>query len=745
MVDETDGKSSAFGKLLLSHRRAAGWTQADLAKASGVSVRALRDLERGRAQAAQQRSAEVLADALKLTGGERELFLTVAKQGRRRTSPSPEVAATCALPLAVPDLVGRDRELARIRAEVAASGAVIAVVGYPGVGKTAVAVSVAHRLRPDFPDGCFAVDLRGMDDQPVTARGALDRLLRALGVAPAQIPVTEIEQSNLFRMLLDGRRVLVLLDNAADEAQVRPLLATGPGCLTLITCRRVLAGLTSARWVWLDPLADSDAVGLLAMIAGAERVDAEPGAAAELVALCGNLPLAVRIAGNRLTTRPHWTLAYLVTQLRDERTRLSSLSAGDLQVRSAFEMSYRRLSPAARQVFRRLAAIPGADFGAELAAVATGMAEQDVRGHLDELADASLVQATSTPGRFQFHDLIRIFAGERQDAEEKPDERDRLSHAVLDHLLAAATAAGLLFFPEARVSSHDDAAQWLDQEGSNWLAAQREAARLGRHRAVLDLAKALQWYSDGHGQRHPWDEIYRLGVTAARALASRHEEAKLLNFLGWAQYFCFGDNEAGRATLEDALAIAVEIGDRPEQAWAHAYLGSVLMRLGCLVESYEHMRQADVLAGEFGFWMERGAIRNGFGGVLRALGRHEEALSVHRGVLADVERHRDDVYPHIQNYFEGGTLQFIGQALLELREWQQAAETFRAARSVYREQGLWLEEANSALQEGNARRLAGAYDEARACLQLALETFTGVTTQSQRDRVLAELELLPGD
>jgi len=278
-----------------------------LAEASGVSVRALRDLERGRAQAAQERSAKALADAMDLHGGEREMFLATAKAGRRRTPRPPEPAGPCTLPPAVPDLLGRDQELAKLRAEIGSGARVVSIVGHPGVGKTALAVWAAHRLRADFPDGCFAVDLRGMDDQPVTPRVALEQLLRAFGVPAQQIPASDDEQSGLFRSLMAGRRVLILLDNAADEAQVRPLLAGGPGCLTLITCRRALAGLEAARWVWLDPLADPDAADLLATIAGAGRVRAEPDAAAELVLLCGNLPLAVRIAGNRLATRPHWS------------------------------------------------------------------------------------------------------------------------------------------------------------------------------------------------------------------------------------------------------------------------------------------------------------------------------------------------------------------------------------------------------------------------------------------------------
>ncbi|MET0133437.1 MAG: NB-ARC domain-containing protein, partial [Kibdelosporangium sp.] len=403
-MDEFEDGLSAFGKLLLRYRRSARLSQAELASASGMSVRALRELEHGRTQGAQQRSAEVLAGALGLTGSERASFLLVARESRRRLPRGTETMALCALPPAVMDLTGREAELERLRAEASAGGAV-AVTGHPGVGKTALAVSAAHALSAEFPDGRLAVDLRGMDEQPVTARAALEKLLRALGVSPGQIPAVVDEQSNLLRMLVDGKRVLVLLDNAADEAQVRPLLVTGRGCLTLVTCRKRLAGLETVRWLALDPLTDAGAVGLLAGIAGTRRVAAEPRAAEELVELCGGLPLAVRIVGNRLATRPHWTLSYVAGQLRDERVRLSSLSAGDLQVRSAFEVSYRRLSPATRLLFRRLAVIPGADFGDELAAVASGAPA--VGPGLDELADASLLQATPVSGRFQFHDLIR--------------------------------------------------------------------------------------------------------------------------------------------------------------------------------------------------------------------------------------------------------------------------------------------------------------------------------------------------
>ncbi|WP_431924638.1 ATP-binding protein [Amycolatopsis tucumanensis] len=747
------GEGPTFGELLLRHRRAARLTQADLAQASGVSVRALSDLERGRARAAQRRSTEALADALGLTGGNREDFLAAARDGRRRRS-RPAAPFAGPPPAAVPDLVGRDHELDALRRAAAdalttPSGVVVSLVGHPGVGKTALARTAAHLLAAEFPDGFLSVDLRGMDDQPVTPRAALDVLLRGLNVPAAEIPAAVAEQSSLFRSLLAGRRVLVLLDNAADEAQVRPLLAAATGCLTLITCRRALAGLESARWLWLRPLETADASALVAAIAGPDRVRAEPSAAAELAELCGNLPLAVRIAGNRLATRPHWTIAYLVDQLRDESTRLAALSAGDLRVRSAFEMSHRRLSPAARLVFRRLAVIPGPDFGADLATVATGMAAPDVRAHIDELVDANLLQAGSVPGRYTFHDLIRLFARERLAVEEDAGETSAATCAVLDHLLDTGIEAGRLFYPDAlrdsleasRFATREEAAAWLDAEAANWLAAQRAALAHGKHRQVVDLARALHWFSDGRIQQLPWAEVFALGVDAARALGSRPDEAVLLNFLGWARYYCLGDNESGRAAHEEALAIATEIGDRREQTWALGYLGSVLLRLGRPEEALDHVERSVGLA-DMDFWMGQGSIRNVLGKVLCAVGRPGEALLVHREVLADTDRYRDDANPFTYRFFRALTFQLLGRALTETGDWPGGAEAFRTARTLFDEGGFPVPGAECAVQEGAAWREAGRLGLAEDCLQAALEVFTQVLTRWQRAQALAELAMV---
>lgn len=747
-VDE----SLRFGKLLLGHRRAAGLTQADLAEASGMSVRALRDLERGHSHAAQRRSAEALADALGLDGDDRELFLAVAKEGRRRVRTPEPLPRPSELPPAVPDLLGRDGDLERLRAEIASGAGVISIVGYPGVGKTALAVWAAHRLRDEYPDGCFAIDLRGMDERPVTPHEALDQLLRALGVAPQRIPSPEAEQSAVLRSVVSGRRVLLLLDNAADEAQVRPLLAAGPGSLILITCRQALAGLESARWVWLDPLHAPDAEDLLAAIVGQDRVRGEPEEAAELIRLCGSLPLAVRIVGNRLATRPHWSIAYLVTQLRNERTRLSSLSAGDLQVRSAFEMSYRRLSPAARLVFRRLAAVPGADFGTATAAVATAITEPDIHSYLDELVDASLVQTSSTPGRFRFHDLIRLFARERWEAEEKPGERLALSTAVLEYLIGTATEAGMISRDGprggGRFSSRQEAIEWLDREVSNWLAAYREAARLGWDRQVMVLAQALYPYSWGRSQGRPWVEVFTLGVEAARRLGSPSEQVRLLNFVGTALSFSLGDNEEGLNVHHEALKIALEIPDEVEEGRTRSHLARTLLRLGRPEEALGHAERAMELAPRIDLWEGQCMIRNVMGSILTRLGRHEEALSAHRAVLAAVGDYRQEVKTDLQAFPVCESLLGSGHALAGLGQWRQAAKTYREARLFFRDNGFHVDEAESALSEGIALREAGAPAEARKCLRFALAILTGMSGMRvlrQRERALAELAKTPED
>jgi tetratricopeptide (TPR) repeat protein/transcriptional regulator with XRE-family HTH domain len=751
---------SRFGWLLLGHRRSAGLTQEELASAAGVSVQAIGNLERGRARAAQPRSAEALCDALGLAAEQRAEFLAAAKAARRHTPGSPPAGdlapasmwGLCAPPATVPDFVGRDRELRRLQswsreARGNAGGLAIAVVGPAGVGKTALAAAAIHHLAAEFPGGCLAVDLRGMDENPVPARAALDRMLRSLGVLPGQMPHTVDEQSSLYRSMLAGRRMLVLLDNVIDEAQTRPLLAASHGCLTLITCRRALSGLEALRWMWLPPLPVHDTVELVARIVTAERVKAEPEAVRELVELCGNLPLAVRIAGNRLARHAHWSITSLTARLRDERTRLTSLAAGDLQVRPAFTVSYQRLSAPAQRMFRRLALVPGADFGVDLAAVAAETETSEARQQVEELIDTTLVQAAATTDRYQFHDLIRLFAREQLDAEEAAPAREHAAAAVHEHLLCTAAAAGRSFDSEARqqgdkggFESQELAAVWLESEESNWMTALRRAAAAGVRPDLIRLLRDLRWYAATH-QQHPWEDIFGWGVAAAQAVADQDAEATLLNLLGWAQGYCRRNLDAGIAAHRRALAIALETGNQREQALALSHLAAALVHLGRLDEALDHIQRSIALLTPFGDWPALEQTRNTRGEILRLLGRHEEALAAHREVLTDLDRRASTLPSGVVCALRAYTLVWLGEVLLEVGDWTQAAATFQDARSLITATELPGLAGEAAFHEGVARRKAGEPTAAVRCLRSALDLFPETSTRWWRARALAELAI----
>lgn len=754
-VDTGVGGPSAFGSSLLRHRRAAGLTQEALAEASGVSVRALRDLEHGRARAAQRRSAEILADALKLRGDDREEFLRTAREERRRTTSTSMGAAGTASGLPSPvELVGRADELARLRSVAADGGGTVVIVGPPGVGKTALGVFAAHVLRSTFPDGAVWVDMRGMDDHPLPVGAALERLLRGLGVPESGVPRSDADRADMYRATVAGRRVLVVLDNVADEGQVRPLLVGSAGSMTLVTCRYALAGLEDVRWVWLEPLAGAHSVELLDGILGDDRVRREPQAAAELVGLCGNLPLAVRIASNRLASRPHWSLAYLVEQLRDERIRLSALSAGDLQVRSAFEISYRRLSPGARVAFRRLTSVPGTDFGAGLAEVVTGLTNADVLPLLDELVDAGLVQTAQTDGRFHYHDLIRVFANERWKAEDSPADQVRLSEAVLRHLLGSARAACSMYLAEEDQPADElrafgsvaEAADWLAREESNWLAALWVAADRGLHRDVVELAGAVIEYADLRWMALPWAAIFQLGVESARAIGDQSGEARALNYLAWAQSRVHLDIRGALATFQQALAVAEAAGDRLRQATVHGHIGATFRALGDLAPALVHVQRGAELNAELNaesnFWCHHADAQYHLGRVLEMMGRYEEALAVHRAVLAGSVGYSGSRFV-VWRKMEACTRMGIGSCLHSMGEWRLAAETFDQARSGYLGIDSAANAGDASLKAGRAWLEAGEYALARERLRDALELYGDPAPQRVMAEVHAELARLP--
>ncbi|EEP72489.1 LOW QUALITY PROTEIN: afsR family transcriptional regulator, partial [Micromonospora sp. ATCC 39149] len=337
---------------------------------------------------------------------------------RPRPWPPPRVVPS-ELPAAVPNLIGREAELAvlaRLTTGVtdgsATTASVVVLHGPPGTGKSSLTVAAGHRLGTGFADGQLFLDLHGTAPAgPVDPAEALAGLLRSLGLPEDAIPGPPEQRGRLFRTLTRNRRLLIVADDAADEAQVRPLLPAGRHCLTLVTSRRPLTGLTGAVRVPVGLLAPEAARRLLASIVGEDRLAADPAATAELVELCGRLPLAIRVAGNRLASRPGWPVAQLAAQLADPHRRLTALTAGDLDVRAAFDVSYRRLGPAAAGVFRRASLVPGAEFDAALLAAVTGIDVERAAAAAEELVDAGLLLPRDDG--YEFHGLARIYARER--------------------------------------------------------------------------------------------------------------------------------------------------------------------------------------------------------------------------------------------------------------------------------------------------------------------------------------------
>ncbi len=542
--------TTGFWHLLRDARRAVGLTQRELAVASGISVRSVSELESGRNRGPHRSTVEALANSLTVSPPFREALLLAAAAGRatrrRRTATgtlaaSPEQAQP-AFPAPPGNFTGRGRELTRLRPLVVAAAeghsgtaVITTVAGQPGVGKTALALQVAHECADRFPDGLLHLDLAGAGTRPMPPAEALSTLLLAMGLPAGRVPLDAEERGDLYRSLAHGRRMLLLLDNAADESQVRPLLPGGPHCLVLVTSRRQLAGLESAARFRLDVLSRTEAVRLLDRTAGGGAVAAEPEAAEQLARLCGRLPLALRIAGSRLASSvggldpaPARRLAGL---LRRKEHRLDCLGYGDQHVRTAFALSYRQLPPDVRGLFRLLTLVPGPDFGAEVAASLTGFGPVEAETALDDLADAGMLEPAPAAFRYRFHNLVRIFAAEALQTEDGPVVRSAAVSRMTETLLrraiaearaadgAGATASGA---GEGAGGDADGAAaalDWLDAEFPNWSAATRRAAALGMHREVAEVAEAMYPVFDDlrHHDRW-WRELLALGARAVREL-----------------------------------------------------------------------------------------------------------------------------------------------------------------------------------------------------------------------------------
>ena len=590
---------------------------------------------------------------------------TIASPGSRTAFPP---AYPVHLPPDVTDFTGRGAEIEDIRRRlgrgpgqsVGTAMPVVAISGQPGVGKSALATRVSHLLRAGFPDGQLHVTLRGTQERPEDPATVLVRMIAALGAPTAMIPEDLDERTRLFRTLTADRRVLVVLDDAATAAQVRPLLPGGPGCGVIVTSRGGLADLAGAHHVRLDVLPADEALKLLAATAGPQRVAAEPTAAERLLELCGRLPLAVRVAGAKLASRPHWSLGKLAERLADEHRRLDELRVGDLEVRASLELSFRGLDPEADVSARRLALLDAPDFPAWVAAPMLAVPLSAAEDLIDRLMERQILQYAGPDGagypRFRFHDLIQVYLRERA----REHDTDPVHRATLTAGLGAWLRYGLVAtrhlpdrqFPglEPRVPADPpleptilamairDPIGWYEAECDALLAAARQAFDRELDELCTGLAHVISPYLEMRTTVDVWRSVTDLASRSAdrcadtrlRALAALHRSradehrdihsaaghardavvlferldddlgtAHALNRLTYLNGY-LGRLAEAQATAERALALADQLGSQWCRARALQHLGTIAWEYGRLDESERHLTEAISLYGESG-------------------------------------------------------------------------------------------------------------------------------------------------
>ncbi|MFG3498033.1 BTAD domain-containing putative transcriptional regulator [Streptomyces sp. NPDC047928] len=531
-----------------------------------------------------------------------ELAQPVEESARTRA-----VARPAQLPATVPDFTGRAsfvRELGdRLATAEGSVMAVSALAGIGGVGKTTLAVHVAHQARPHFPDGQLYVDLMGAGARAAEPETVLGAFLRALGTPDSAIPETLDERAALYRSELAGRRVLVLLDNARDAAQIRPLLPGTEGCAALVTSRIRMVDLAGAHLVDLDVMSPDEALQLFTRIVGAERVSAEREAALDVVAACGFLPLAIRIAASRLAARRTWTVAVLAAKLADERRRLDELQAGDLAVKATFELGYGQLEPAQARAFRLLGLADGPDISLAAAAAVLNLPPQDTEDLLETLVDTSLVESAA-PGRYRYHDLVRLYARACAERDEQTEREQALSR-LLDFYLATAARVYAIERPGDRLVDHLEpttyeglaftdrqaAQDWLYREANCLLACARQSTGGGRLRRAVDLLWAAKDLADSGANSKQYESAALAVRDAARTAGDARAEGRARTTLSNV-HLVAGRYDAADEEARTARELAAGAGDAAPVYWADNDRGIIAAMSGRHQDAEEHLARA---------------------------------------------------------------------------------------------------------------------------------------------------------
>ncbi|WP_345466146.1 AfsR/SARP family transcriptional regulator [Actinoallomurus oryzae] len=649
------------------------------------------------------------------------------------------------LPDDIRHFTGREEEV-RALIEVASPTrprrpTVIALDGMPGVGKTVLAVHLAHRLAEEYPDGQLYLDLHGLDaeQEATTPAAALDALLRMLGIQG--VPPSVEERTALWRAELAGRRVLVVLDNARGREQIQPLLSSAPGCLTLITSRRRLVGLDDVWSHSIDVMSPSDAADLLERAIGPDRAS-PPGDIAEVVALCGHLPLAIQLVGNRLRHRRAWTSAVLAKRLAARNRRLAEIRAADREITAAFDLSYRGLAPRVRRGFRRLGLHLGADFALHGAAAITGEPPGDADRLIEELLDHHLL-TEPMEGRYRFHALVRDYARQRAAGEDSESVRRDAVWCQLDHAVSAALLADRLLHAHGRDLGRDvpppdpapfatpaEADAWMTAEYANLLAAAEYAESVGALRHTALLAHALAGYLDAGGHWDRADVLHRRAVEAWRELGEAAGEAQALLDLSGVRFRTGQYGEAldhARASLE----IYRSLGDARGEADVLAHRGLILWQRSLYRDALTSSRGALAIRRSLGDRRGEARVLDHIAIFLEFVGRYQEAAD-RRNTALEIYASIDDPRGLLMSLNNQGDL------MLRLGRVDAARGYYEDASRVMPE----MSRQHDAIWRNNMARIhlhTGRYDEALTGFRYALLTYRQIGDKRNEIETLIEI------
>jgi tetratricopeptide (TPR) repeat protein len=643
------------------------------------------------------------------------------------------------LPAAVAYFAGRSGELAaltnlqRQRVNTGATVVISAIGGTAGVGKTALAVYWAHQVADRFPDGQLYVNLRGFDPsgQVMAPAEAVRRFLDALDVLPERIPVDPDAQAALYRSLLAGKRMLVVLDNARDTAQVRPLLPGAPTCLVLVTSRNQLTGLIAADGahpITLDLLTDDEAQQLLAKRLGADQIAAQPAAVREIITRCAHLPLALTLVAARAALSPQAGLRRLAEQLRDAEHRWQMLTGDDptTDVQAVFSWSYQALTPDPARLFRLLGLHPGPDLSAAAAASLAGLPPSTTRPALTELTQASLL-VESTPGRYTLHDLLRAYASDLAHRIDTDYQRHAATHRILDHYLHTAHTVNRLLDPTRdpitltspapgvtpqHTADYQQAMDWFTVERAVLLAAVEHAAATGFDTHTWQLAWTLATFLDRRGHWHDWAATGRAAVAAAHRLADPTAQAHAHRNLANA-YTLLGRLDDAHTQLSHTLDLATQTGDQTAQAHTHSNLCSLWGRRGNYSRALDHARQALNLYQATGHQPGQAHGLNQVGWYHAQLGDHQQALTACQQALT--------LHQELGNHYgQANAWDSLGYAHHHLGHRTHALTCYQHALTKYRDLGDRYNEATTLTHLGDTHHSTGDHHAAHDAWQQAL-------------------------